>query len=55
MAQLEKGDYYFSEQGFLVFTKQYHLKKGYYREPHLIEIPQQHPAINQIHPPLFPE
>lgn len=26
---LEPGDYYFSEEGFLVFTEQYHLKRGY--------------------------
>jgi len=25
----EKGDYYFNEQGFMVFTKEYHLKRGY--------------------------
>lgn len=29
MAQLEPGDYYMSEEGFVVFTKQYHLKRGY--------------------------
>ncbi len=27
--KLEKGDHYFSEEGFLVFTEQYHLKRGY--------------------------
>jgi len=27
--QLEEGDYYYSEEGFIVFTKQYHLKRGY--------------------------
>lgn len=26
---LEPGDYYFSEEGFLVFTEKYHLKRGY--------------------------
>ncbi len=26
---LEEGDYYFSEEGFLVFTEKYHLKRGY--------------------------
>lgn len=26
---LEDGDYYFSEEGFLVFTEKYHLKRGY--------------------------
>jgi hypothetical protein len=25
----ENEDYYFNEEGFLVFTKQYHLKRGY--------------------------
>jgi len=26
---LEEGDYYLSEIGYKVFTKQYHLKRGY--------------------------
>lgn len=26
---LQEGDYYFSQEGFLVFTEQYHLKRGY--------------------------
>jgi hypothetical protein len=26
---LEEGDYYINEQGYRVFTKQYHLKRGY--------------------------
>jgi hypothetical protein len=26
---LEKGDYYWSPEGFLVFTEQYHLKRGH--------------------------
>ena len=26
---LEPGDYYFSEEGYLVFTEQYLLKRGY--------------------------
>ncbi len=26
---LAPGDYYFSKEGFLVFTEQYHLKRGY--------------------------
>lgn len=25
---LEPGDYYFTEEGFLVFTERYHLKRG---------------------------
>ncbi|MEM9867339.1 MAG: DUF5522 domain-containing protein [Bacteroidota bacterium] len=25
----EEGDYYLSEKGYKVFTKQYHLKRGY--------------------------
>jgi len=34
MARLERlgldpGDCYFTEEGFLVFTEQYHLKRGY--------------------------
>lgn len=26
---IEKGDYYFNEEGLMVFTEQYHLKRGY--------------------------
>jgi hypothetical protein len=26
---LEPGDYYFSEEGYLVFTEQYHTTRGY--------------------------
>ncbi|CAA9279860.1 MAG: FIG00649631: hypothetical protein [uncultured Adhaeribacter sp.] len=26
---LEPGDFYFNEQGLMVFTAQYHLKRGY--------------------------
>lgn len=26
---LEEGDFYYSEEGFIVFTEQYHLKRGY--------------------------
>ncbi|AEV32870.1 DUF5522 domain-containing protein [Owenweeksia hongkongensis] len=29
MPQLEEGDYYKSPEGYIVFTKQYHLKRGY--------------------------
>jgi hypothetical protein len=25
----EPGDYYFNEQGLMVFTEKYHLKRGY--------------------------
>jgi len=25
----EEGDYYFNEQGLMVFREQYHLKRGY--------------------------
>ena len=25
----EEGDFYFNEQGFMVFTREYHLKRGY--------------------------
>ncbi|MFT5980433.1 MAG: hypothetical protein ACI898_001205 [Flavobacteriales bacterium] len=27
--QLEPGDFYTSEAGYIVFTEQYHLKRGY--------------------------
>jgi hypothetical protein len=26
---LEEGDFYFNDQGYRVFTAQYHLKRGY--------------------------
>ena len=26
---LEPGDYYMNEQGYMVFTEQYHLKRGF--------------------------
>jgi hypothetical protein len=26
---LEEGDYYFNEEGLMVFTAQYHLKRGF--------------------------
>lgn len=26
---LEEGDYYMNEQGFMVFTEQYHKKRGF--------------------------
>lgn len=26
---LEQGDYYYNEQGLMVFTEKYHLKRGY--------------------------
>jgi hypothetical protein len=27
--QLDKEDFYLSEQGFIVFTEKYHLRRGY--------------------------
>jgi hypothetical protein len=27
--QLEEDDFYYSEQGFIVYTEKYHLKRGY--------------------------
>ncbi|WP_338793346.1 DUF5522 domain-containing protein [Bernardetia sp. MNP-M8] len=29
LSQIEKGDFYFNEEGLMVFTAQYHLKRGY--------------------------
>ena len=29
LAPLEEGDFYINEQGYKVFTEQYHLKRGY--------------------------
>lgn len=28
-SKLEEGDFYYSPEGYLVFTEQYHLKRGY--------------------------
>lgn len=28
-SKLEEGDFYYSEEGYIVFTEQYHLKRGY--------------------------
>ena len=28
-SELEKEDYYLTEEGYLVFTEKYHLKRGY--------------------------
>ena len=28
-AELDQEDYYLSEEGYLVFTEKYHLKRGY--------------------------
>jgi len=27
--KFEKDDYYFSEEGYIIFTEKYHLKRGY--------------------------
>ncbi|MGB0524725.1 MAG: DUF5522 domain-containing protein [Flammeovirgaceae bacterium] len=27
--KLQEGDYYFNEDGWMVFTQQYHLRRGY--------------------------
>ena len=29
---LEKGDFYFSPEGYRVFTEQYHIKRGVYED-----------------------
>ena len=29
IAPLEESDFYFTPEGFMVFTEQYHLKRGY--------------------------
>jgi hypothetical protein len=28
-SQLDAEDYYYSEQGYIVFTEKYHMKRGY--------------------------
>lgn len=28
-SKYEKGDYYTTKEGYIVFTEQYHLKRGY--------------------------
>jgi len=27
--QLEKDEYYYAEEGYIIFTEKYHLKRGY--------------------------
>ena len=29
LSKFQEGDYYYNEEGFLVFTEQYHLRRGY--------------------------
>ncbi|MFN3315858.1 MAG: DUF5522 domain-containing protein, partial [Raineya sp.] len=29
LPEIEAGDYYLNEQGLMVFTEKYHLKRGY--------------------------
>ncbi|MGI9543588.1 MAG: DUF5522 domain-containing protein [Cyclobacteriaceae bacterium] len=36
---LEPGDFYLNEQGFMVFTKQYHIKRGYCCESGCLHCP----------------
>lgn len=43
---LEQGDYYFSPEGFLVFTEQYHRKRGYCCGNRCRHCPYGHEAVN---------
>ena len=43
---LELGDYYFSPEGFLVFTEQYHRKRGYCCGNRCKHCPFGHEAVN---------
>ena len=29
ISQLEKDEYYYSKEGYIIFTEKYHLKRGY--------------------------
>ena len=29
ISELDKEDYYYSDEGYIVFTEKYHLKRGY--------------------------
>ena len=29
ISELEKEDYYYSKEGYIVFTEKYHIKRGY--------------------------
>ena len=45
---LEPGDYYFSEEGYLVFTAQYHLKRGYCCGNACRHCPYGHEAVRKV-------
>ena len=44
---LEQGDYYFSPEGFLVFTEQYHRKRGYCCGNRCKHCPYGHEAVKK--------
>jgi hypothetical protein len=47
--RLEPGDFYFDEDGCLVFTRAYHLKRGYCCESGCRHCPWDYAAIEEEH------
>jgi hypothetical protein len=45
---LEEGDYYFTPEGYLVFTEQYHLKRGYCCGSGCRHCPYGHEAVGRV-------
>ncbi|MBK7945416.1 MAG: hypothetical protein IPJ85_08975 [Flavobacteriales bacterium] len=45
---LEPGDYYFSPEGYLVFTEQYHRKRGYCCGNRCRHCPFGHEAVKKV-------
>ena len=40
---MENEDYYFSPEGYMIFTEQYHLKRGFCCENDCMHCPYGHP------------
>jgi hypothetical protein len=47
---LEDGDFYFTEEGWLVFTEQYHLKRGHCCGSGCRHCPYGHEAVVHTQP-----
>ncbi|MEO8590726.1 MAG: DUF5522 domain-containing protein [Flavobacteriales bacterium] len=45
---LEKGDFYYSEEGYIVFTEQYHLKRGHCCGNNCRHCPYGHEAVRKV-------
>ena len=45
---LEKGDFYYPEEGYIVFTEQYHLKRGHCCGNRCRHCPYGHKAVRKV-------